>query len=319
MMITFRNFDTRWDDVLLSMSKIPSEDVLESLYKLRIRESAQLKTALEFYDMDIHQKIFDTQISKMEDSGEEEYRSETSISEFHARGICYQWRENVNRTPSQRVIFSHICTHFILVHMYRMAQGVARRVCIKERSSTCHHVSNCALSLFALKSSSLPSISTTSLISSSPLSCSSSSMWSKPPSTEPNTHPHNEECCPVAIFNPLTGYAPKQLDNFDYSKTYAAIFQNESVDIDMEPSYSCDSELNDDLIGKTLSSTLFIREGEEPANLRLTYHSHEESLLPAQPFSHEQVMGDPCSNQFQVCLKTEIKSRLRKRSKQDSF
>ena len=39
------------------MSKIPSADVLESLYKLRIRESAQLKTVLESYDMEIHQKI----------------------------------------------------------------------------------------------------------------------------------------------------------------------------------------------------------------------------------------------------------------------
>ena len=34
-----QEFDTRWDEVLLSMSKIPSDDVLESLYKLRIRES----------------------------------------------------------------------------------------------------------------------------------------------------------------------------------------------------------------------------------------------------------------------------------------
>ena len=41
----------------LSISKIPSDDVLESLYKLRIRESEQLKTVLELYDMEIHQKI----------------------------------------------------------------------------------------------------------------------------------------------------------------------------------------------------------------------------------------------------------------------
>ena len=40
-------FDTRWDEVLLSMSKIPSDDVWESLYKLRIRESAEPKTVLE--------------------------------------------------------------------------------------------------------------------------------------------------------------------------------------------------------------------------------------------------------------------------------
>ena len=52
-----QEFDTRWDEVSLSMSKIPSNDVLESLYKLRIRESDQLKNVLELYDMEIHQKI----------------------------------------------------------------------------------------------------------------------------------------------------------------------------------------------------------------------------------------------------------------------
>ena len=52
-----QDFDTRWDEVLLSMSKIPPDDILESLYKWRIRESAQLKTVLELYDMEIHQKI----------------------------------------------------------------------------------------------------------------------------------------------------------------------------------------------------------------------------------------------------------------------
>ena len=47
-----QEFDTRWDEVLLlSMSKIPSDDILESLYKLRIRESDQLKPVLELYDM----------------------------------------------------------------------------------------------------------------------------------------------------------------------------------------------------------------------------------------------------------------------------
>ena len=37
--------------------KKTSDDILESLYKLRIRESAQLRTVLELYDMEIHQKI----------------------------------------------------------------------------------------------------------------------------------------------------------------------------------------------------------------------------------------------------------------------
>ena len=52
-----QDFGTRWDEILLSMTKIPSDDLLESLYKLRIRESAQLKTVLELYDMETHQTI----------------------------------------------------------------------------------------------------------------------------------------------------------------------------------------------------------------------------------------------------------------------
>ena len=52
-----QEFDTRWDEVLLLMTKIPSNDILESLYKLRIRVSAQLKTVLDLYEMEIHLKI----------------------------------------------------------------------------------------------------------------------------------------------------------------------------------------------------------------------------------------------------------------------
>ena len=50
--ITLRNddvqeFDTIWDEILLSMTKIPPDDVVKSLYKMRIRESDRLKTVLE--------------------------------------------------------------------------------------------------------------------------------------------------------------------------------------------------------------------------------------------------------------------------------
>ena len=49
--------DTRWDEIVLSMTKIPPDDVLESFYNLRIRQSDQLKTVLALYDVEIHQKI----------------------------------------------------------------------------------------------------------------------------------------------------------------------------------------------------------------------------------------------------------------------
>ena len=38
------------------MTKIPHDDILEELYKLRIRESEKLQTVLELYNMEIHQK-----------------------------------------------------------------------------------------------------------------------------------------------------------------------------------------------------------------------------------------------------------------------
>ena len=101
----------------------------------------------------------------------------------------------------------------------------------------------------------------------------------------------------VAIHKPLTGNEPNQLDNhldnFDYSETSAAIFQDESVDMDTEPSYSCDAELDDELKGKALSSQLFVQEREEPSNLRQTYHSYEESLSPAQSFFTRTSTGRP--------------------------
>ena len=49
-------FDKRWDDILLSMAQFSPDDILESLYKLRIRESEKLKTLLDLYNLKIHQK-----------------------------------------------------------------------------------------------------------------------------------------------------------------------------------------------------------------------------------------------------------------------
>ena len=107
----------------------------------------------------------------------------------------------------------------------------------------------------------------------------------------------------MAIHNPLTGYEPNeldnQLDNYDISETCAVIFQNESVDIDTEPSYSCDAELDDELIGKALSSPLFIQERAEDKLITLV----KKVCCQFSPFSRAQVRGDPYTNQVQICLK----------------
>ena len=98
------------------MSKIPSDDVLESLYKLRIRESAQLKTVLELYDMEIHQKISMRNCQKLKTMVKRSIDQKLRLRNFDARhgrigtgavvknrkgltgvewwkGICYQWKE----------------------------------------------------------------------------------------------------------------------------------------------------------------------------------------------------------------------------------
>ena len=49
-----QEFDSKWDGILLSMT--PPDNILEGLYKLRIRGSEKLKTVLELYDLEFHQK-----------------------------------------------------------------------------------------------------------------------------------------------------------------------------------------------------------------------------------------------------------------------
>ena len=56
IVLRIQEFDSKWDGILLSMTKIPSDDILEGLYKQRLRESEKLKTVLELYNMEIHQK-----------------------------------------------------------------------------------------------------------------------------------------------------------------------------------------------------------------------------------------------------------------------
>ena len=115
--------------------------------------------------------------------------------------------------------------------------------------------------------------------------------------------PQNEEYGSVAKTTSSTNYEPNVIDNSDYSETFSAIFQNESVDVDTEPSYSFDAELDDELIRKALSSPLFTQEREESANLTQTYDSHEEILLPARSFftrtSMVESVYEPSSNSCQ--------------------
>ena len=76
-----QEFDTRWDEVLLMMSKIPSNNILESLYKIRIRES-ETQNRIGIVRHGDSSEDIGSQVSKVENHGKEEYRSETSITKL---------------------------------------------------------------------------------------------------------------------------------------------------------------------------------------------------------------------------------------------
>ena len=93
--ITLRNdnvqvFDTRWDKNLISKTKIPSDDILESLNKVRIREFGQLKTVLELHDMEIHQKISMPNYQKLRTMVKRNVYLTGLVSAFpwDVRGLC---------------------------------------------------------------------------------------------------------------------------------------------------------------------------------------------------------------------------------------
>ena len=110
------------------MSKIPSDDILESLYKLRIRESDQLKTVLELHDMEIHQKLSVPNYQKLKTMVKRSTDQKLRLRNFDARhgriesgavaksrkgligveggkGICHQWKEKGQCSQGDRCSF----------------------------------------------------------------------------------------------------------------------------------------------------------------------------------------------------------------------
>ena len=73
-----QEFDSKWDGILLSMTKIPHDGILEGLYKVRIRESEKLKTVLELYDLETYQKKLGPDYQRFENYGEKKCRARNS-------------------------------------------------------------------------------------------------------------------------------------------------------------------------------------------------------------------------------------------------
>ena len=80
-----QEFDAKWDETLLSMTQIPSDDIMENLYKLRIRESEKLKTVLELYNMEIHQKKAEPDYHRLKTMVKRSIEQNLRMKNFQAR------------------------------------------------------------------------------------------------------------------------------------------------------------------------------------------------------------------------------------------
>ena len=69
--------DSKWDGILLSMTKIPPDDILEGLYKLRIRVWKTQDLVGIVWPGDSSEEIR-TSLSQIENYGEEKYRARYS-------------------------------------------------------------------------------------------------------------------------------------------------------------------------------------------------------------------------------------------------
>ena len=126
----FRNSIRNGIEFILSMTKIPSDDILERLYKLRIRESEKLKTVLELYDLEIHQKKAGPDYHRLKTmvkrSIEQDLRNRTvgarngnyernavvknqGTTQRGQRilGDCWQWETNGQRSKGDNCSFRH--------------------------------------------------------------------------------------------------------------------------------------------------------------------------------------------------------------------
>ena len=125
-----QEFDSKWDEILLSTTQIPSDDILESLYKSRIRKSEKLKTVLELYNMEIHQKKAGLEYHRWKTMVRRSIEQNLRMKNFEARngnfetcavvknqrvkqreqrnlGDCWQWEANGQCSEGDRCSFRH--------------------------------------------------------------------------------------------------------------------------------------------------------------------------------------------------------------------
>ena len=120
-----QEFDSKWDGILLSMTKIPLDDILEGLYKLRRRESEKLKTVLELYDSEIHQKKLGPDYHKLKTMVKRSIEQDTRNKNFGIRNGNYERNAVVKNQGTKQ---QAVCKR-------RQLQFMARRKLIEDQNT----------------------------------------------------------------------------------------------------------------------------------------------------------------------------------------
>ena len=112
------------------MTKIPPDDILEGLYKLRLRESEKLKTVFELYDLEIHHKKLGLDYHRLKTMVKRSIEQEIRNKNFGNRngnfeknavvknqgtkqrvqrilGDCWQWEANGQSSKGDTCSFLH--------------------------------------------------------------------------------------------------------------------------------------------------------------------------------------------------------------------
>ena len=91
--------------ILLSMTKIPPDDILEGLYKLRIRESEKLKTVLELYHLEIHQKTIGPDYHRLKTKVKRSIEQEIRNTNFGARNGNFEKKRRGQESGDKNSVY----------------------------------------------------------------------------------------------------------------------------------------------------------------------------------------------------------------------
>ena len=83
------------------MTKIPPDDILEGLHKLRIRGSEKLKTVLEVYDLETHQKKLGPDNQRLKTMVKRSIEQEIRNKNFGARNGNYEKKRRGQESGSK--------------------------------------------------------------------------------------------------------------------------------------------------------------------------------------------------------------------------